>query len=147
MRKTQILKISGKNAGRDKGKAFLITELSAEDAENWGARALFVMMNSGVEIPDELLESGLSGIAALGIKSLTKVPYDAAKPLLDEMMRCIQFAPDGNREIARDLVADDIEEVATRLQLRKAVLDLHFSFFTDAAPSSSGSEAAKSAAG
>lgn len=130
--------------GRDKGKAFLLTELSAEDAEDWAMRALFVIVNAGVEVPDELLGAGLAGLAALGIKALTKVPYEAAKPLFDTMMRCIQLLPDprDHRTVRPLMTADDIEEVPTRMKLRKAILDLHMGFFLDAARSTQAAEAA-----
>ena len=131
------------SAGRDKGKVFLITELPSSRAEEWATRALFIMVNSGVEIPDELLSSGLAGLAAIGIKSLTKVSYDLAKPLFDEMMECVQVLPDArDRNVARPLIEDDIEEVATRVQLRRAILDLHMDFFRDAAPSQQAQDAA-----
>lgn len=119
--------------GRDKGKVFSLTELPADQGEEWAMRALFAMMNAGVDIPENLMSAGLAGIAALGIKSLTKINYDAAKPLLDEMFTCIKIRPSQN--VVRDLVDSDIEEVATRFLLRKEVLMLHIDFFTDAAPS------------
>jgi hypothetical protein len=122
-------------AGRDKGKAFLITEMSSAQSEEWAARALFTAMNCGVEIPDELLSSGLAGLAAIGVKSLARVPFDMAKPLFDQMMECVQIIPDrANPEFVRPLIDDDIEEVGTRLMLRKATLDLHMDFFRVAAP-------------
>ena len=37
-------------------------------------------------------------------------------------------------EVTRALVEDDIEEVATRLSLRKDILSLHIDFFTAVAP-------------
>lgn len=122
-------------AGRDQGKAFLITEMSSAQSEEWAARALFTAMNCGVEIPDELLSSGLAGLAAIGVKSLARVPFDMAKPLFDQMMECVQIIPDrANAEFVRPLIDDDIEEVGTRLMLRKATLDLHMDFFRVAAP-------------
>ena len=115
--------------GRDKGKRFLVTEMSAYRSEEWAARALFAVMQSGVEVPDEVLSAGFAGIAAIGIKALTKVPFELAKPLFDEMMTCVQFEfVAGQEGGARALVEGengDIEEVATRLKLRKVVLDLH----------------------
>lgn len=126
--------------GRDKGKVFVLTEMSASAAEEWAGRALFAMLNAGVDIPDNLAGAGLAGVASLGINALTRVSFDAAKPLLDEMFSCVQIQPSPN--VTRRLIEDDIEEVATRLQLRKAVLDLHLSFFTDGAGSTSASAAA-----
>lgn len=121
--------------GRDNGKLYLLTELPAADAEDWAMRALFAMVNAGVDIPDEMLGAGLAGLAALGIKALTKVPYDAAKPLIDTLMQCVQFVPNPrDHRTARALMTDDdIEEVATRVKLKKAILDLHMDFFRDAA--------------
>lgn len=126
-----------KTEGRDKGKVFLLTELPSEQGEEWATRALFAMMNAGVDIPDNLMSAGLAGIAALGIKSLTKINYEAAKPLLTEMWTCIQIRPSPG--VTRELVESDIEEVATRFQLRKEILMLHIDFFTAAALSTSAS--------
>lgn len=140
-RKTSIFTAT---EGRDKGKAFLITELPSADAEDWAMHALFTMVNAGVDIPDELLGAGLAGLAALGIKSLAKVPYEAAKPLFATMMTCVQILPDprDHRTVRPLMTDDDIEEVSTRIQLRKAVLELHMGFFLDAARSRQSADAA-----
>lgn len=130
--------------GRDKGKVFVLTELPAYEAEDWAGRALFALMNAGVEIPDNIAEAGLAGVAALGIKALTKLPYDSAKPLLDSMMKCVQIQP--SPSVVRPLVDDDIEEVATLLTLRKEILGLHMDFSMAVAQSISGSKPGKAAA-
>lgn len=139
MRKEKTVVIE---SGRDKGKMFLIKELPASQVERWATRALFVMMNCGVEVPDNLLSAGLAGIAAVGIKSLTKVPYEQAEPLFDEMMTCIAIVPDPRQPLVKRgyegvgaMIEDDIEDVTTRLILRKAVFELHMDFFISAARS------------
>ncbi|WP_186223871.1 hypothetical protein [Burkholderia gladioli] len=129
--------------GRDAGKRFLITEMSAARSEDWAARALFAVMGAGVQIPDEVLSMGMAGVAAIGIKSITKVSFEQAKPLFDEMMTCVQFAfGEGTASGARALIDDDTEEVATRLRLRKVVLDLHLEGFLGAAQSAQATGAA-----
>lgn len=141
MRKTISYHVT--DEGRDKGKRFLITEMSAARAEEWAARALFAVMSSGVEVPDDILAAGFAGIAAIGVKSLAKVPFELAKPLFDDMMTCVQYEFEPGRDGgARGLLPDDIEEVATRLKLRKAVLQLHLDAFLGAAPSTQASGAA-----
>jgi len=122
--------------GRDKGKSFVITEMSAWDAEEWAGRALFAMMNAGVDIPEGIASSGLAGVAAMGISALTKVSFEAAKPLLNQMMECVKIQP--SPSVTREVITDDIEEVSTLLQLRKEVLNLHISFFTEGGASTSG---------
>jgi hypothetical protein len=124
MRKTSTVTIDAK--GRDKGKVFLLTELPTAESEEWAGRALFALMNAGVEIPDNIAEAGLAGLAAMGIKAITKLPFDAAKPLLDKMMECVQIQPSPG--VVRSLIPDDIEEVATMLSLRKAIWNLHVDF-------------------
>ncbi len=140
-RKTATVTISAE--GRDKGKVFILTELSAYEAEDWAGRALFALMNAGVKIPDNIAEAGLAGVAAMGLKAIAKLPFDSAKPLLDKMMECIQIQP--SPAVTRALIPDDIEEVATLLQLRKQVLGLHMDFSMAAAPSTSGSKPGQAA--
>ncbi|WP_233234493.1 hypothetical protein [Bordetella sp. LUAb4] len=142
MRKTVTITIDAD--GRDKGKIFVATELSAYESEEWATRALFAMMNAGVEIPDDIAAAGLAGVAALSLQSLSRVSYEQARPLLDKMLTCIQIQP--SPRVLRALVDGDIEEVSTLFRLRKEVLDLHLSFFTDAAPSISAQGAARSMA-
>jgi len=129
--------------GRDKGKVFILTELSAYEAEEWAGRALFSLMNAGVEIPDNIAEAGLAGVAAMGMKAIAKLPFESAKPLLDKMMDCVQIQPSPN--VTRELMSGDVEEVATLFTLRKKVLGLHLDFFTAAAPSILGSKSTAAA--
>ena len=125
--------------GRDLGKQFLITEMPASQAENWAFQVILAVGNAGIEIPEGLASQGMSGLMAIGYMNLLKIPFDAAKPLLDEMMNCVQIIPSAN--IKRKLVEEDIEEVATRLQLRKATWNLHMDFFLNESKLTSESEA------
>lgn len=129
--------------GRDQGKRFLITEMPAAQGEEWAARALFALMSCGVEVPEDALSAGLAGLAAIGVRALGRVPFELAKPLFDQMMTCVQyeFEP-GKVGGTRALIDDDIEEIGTRLQLRKVVLDLHLEGFIAAAQSTQASGAA-----
>jgi hypothetical protein len=127
MRKTSIYTETADN--RDKGKVFKLEEMSADQAEAWALKAFFAIMNAGIELPDEVADLGFAGIATAGLKALGKVDYETALPLLDEMMTCVQIIPDPAKpNVARALFPGDIEEVATKLKLRKAVFDLHVAF-------------------
>lgn len=131
-RKTKIYHVA--SAGRDTGKHFLITEMPASQAERWAQRALMAMGKAGVEMPDDFANSGLAGIAVLGMKAIAGMPFADAGPLLDEMMRCVQFIPSPDQALlARPLIEDDIEEVTTRLALRSEVIELHTGFSITAA--------------
>lgn len=133
-RKTAIVTISAE--GRDKGKKFLITEMPASKAERWGHRALLALARTGIEIPDNVMQSGIAGMAAMGIDSLVRggPDYVEVEPLLNEMMQCVSVirgTDPKNLDMATPLFEDDdIEEVATRLLLRAEVWKLHTDFLS-----------------
>lgn len=121
MRKTATVIIDQEN--RDKGKQFLITEMPAEQAEAWATRALLAISN--IDIPDDFKAMGMQGIAKLGLQAITSINYEVAQPLLDEMMDCAQIVMPA---MTRPLMPGDIEEVGTRLKIRKAIFELHTGF-------------------
>lgn len=125
--------ITIESEGRDKDKQFLLTEMSAYDTEQWAIQAFFALMNTGVELPDDL-SMDMATLARMGFQALGRLPFEAAKPLLDQMWDCVQIIPDPKKpNIMRPLMDDDIEEAGTRLQLRKEIFDLHTGFFTKGA--------------
>ncbi|OYV50517.1 MAG: hypothetical protein B7X10_01255 [Burkholderiales bacterium 21-58-4] len=141
MRKSTTFTVN--DDGRDNGKVFKITEMSADGAERWALRAFFALMNAGVDIPEDIASMGLAGVAQIGLKALTRIPFEAAEPLLQDMMDCVQLIPDPSKpNVLRALIDGDIEEVMTRLQLRKAVFDIHVEFLKLGAPSTSAQEGA-----
>lgn len=146
-RKTKTVIISA--AGRDQGKHFLLTEMSAVRAESWGLRALLALAHGGVDIPEGFMDAGIAGMAVMGVEALGRLRYEDAAPLLDEMLAQVQIIPDpvGNRAlVTRPLMAEeDIEEITTLVQLRKEIIGLHIDFFTDAGLWSKARESLKAA--
>ncbi|QIC87507.1 hypothetical protein F0336_14055 [Serratia liquefaciens] len=119
--------------GRDEGKVFFIQEMPASKAEAWAIRCALAMAKGGVELPENFADLGMAGLAKVGLGLLAKVPFEEAKPLLDEIMTCVQFVPDPqNHAVKRHLIESDIEEVGTRLKLRAEVFNLHVDFITAA---------------
>lgn len=112
--------------GRDKGKVFVITEMSAVQAEKWAMRAILAAARSGVDIGDAS-RMGMQGVAMIGIGALLNMSWVDAEPLIDEMMDCVKIKEASG---ARDIMGDDIEEIATRFLLRKAIMELHVDFST-----------------
>lgn len=111
--------------GRDKGKVFVLTEMPAAQAEKWAMRVLLAAARSGFDV-GHTVGMGMQGVALLGLSALANMAWDEAEPLLDEMMTCVRIKEQSG---AREVFSDDIEEVVTRFDLRKAVLDLHISFY------------------
>ena len=119
--------------GRDKGKTFVITEMSSASAERWALKALSALVASGMEIPDNVAQGGIAAVAKMGIQAFGGIAWDRAEPLLQEMFACIQIQPGQNTNVVRGLIDDDIEEVATRIRLRIVTFDLHVGFSATAA--------------
>ena len=135
-RKESIFTVA--DEGRDKGKTFLIRELSAAEQELWAGEVFFALLNTGVELPPGLLDPrggvqglGMAELASLSFEAFSKLSFESARPLLEKMWDCVQLIPNPKEpRVVRPLMQeDDIEEVKTRLALRKAIFDLHFDFF------------------
>jgi len=126
-RKSVNFKIS--DDGRDKGKVFVITEMSARKGEEWAIKAILALMSGGVELPDGFEKFGMAGMAQIGIRALSNLRWDDAEPLLSEMWDCVTIMPDPkNPQIIRNVIDEDIEEVITRINIRKEVFNLHVDF-------------------
>lgn len=123
MRRTEIVEIT---EGRDAGKKYQITEMPAEVAEWWAFRALQAIASSEVDLN---LQAPLAELARQGMKALASVSPAQAKPLLDEMISCVQILVPATQK-PRALLDGDIEDVKTRFMLRKAVMELHLGFST-----------------
>lgn len=132
-RKTHTIIIEAE--GRDVGKMFVLNEMSATQAEKWAARVLLAIAKSGVDVPDDIASAGLAGVAAFGIKAIGSMSFEDAEPLLDEMFSMVSFVPDPARPAIKrgyggvgPLIEDDIEEISTRLRIRKELFFLHTNF-------------------
>jgi hypothetical protein len=133
MRKTETITITSE--GRDKGKIFLITEMPVMRAERWAYRALLALSHAGAELPEGAQHGGMAAFAQAGLKALNSLDFEEARPLLDEMMSCVQVMPDPkNPMIVRPIMlnemeGDDIEEIGTIFQIRERIFRLHTDFF------------------
>lgn len=127
MRKTATWTVEAE--GRDKGKTFILTEMSATDAEDWAIRVLLALGKANVELPEGALQLGMAALAEIGLKKLFALNPNTVRPLLSELMGCVQLQPDKKRpEVKRALIESDTEEVKTLLMLKWEVLKLHLDF-------------------
>ena len=134
MRHTAQYKVEDK--GRDFGKVFLLTEMSARQGEEWAMKVLLALMASNVNLPDGFENLGMAALAQMGLKALTGIKWETLEPLLAEMMENIQIIPDAAKtNVHRPLVEDDIEEIITRVKLRAEFWNLNMGFLAAVAPS------------
>jgi hypothetical protein len=123
-------------SGRDDGKVFRITEMPAAQAEKWAWRLFIAMKGTTAQVPPEIAQLGMVGVAIRGLNSFlaADVRFQDIEPLLDEMMTCVTRVRDpAHPDVATNLIDGDVEEVQTRGWLRSEVLSLHVGFsVTDA---------------
>ena len=133
--------------GRDFGKVFVLTELPAAQGEAWAMRAILALTSEGVDLPPGFERMGMSGMVEIGIKSLSKLRWEVAAPLLGEMWQCVQIMPDPSRpHVVRELFENDIEEITTRVKIRVEIFKLHLDFLQAVAASISAVSPAPAAA-
>ncbi len=126
MRKTKTVIIT--RDGRDKGKQFELTEMSAARTEKWAARFMFAV-GKGVQIDDDIAQRGIAGVAELGLNILSSINPNDAMDLLDEMMLCAQIVPDPKHpHVTHPISEDDVEEITTLATLRAEIFELHTGF-------------------
>jgi hypothetical protein len=116
-----------KAEGRDQGKVFIITEMSAVRCEKWAWKVFLTLQRAGVTVGDML---GLGATATLStfnpLNLLAGLKFEDVDPLLDELMACVQIQPSPG--IIRPMVENDIEEIATRIKLESEAFELHTGF-------------------
>jgi len=144
-RKTEMVTIE---KGRDKGKKFRITEMSAMKAEKWARRAIFAAFSSGQASISGLAEKfvqdknkdlqeaerlGMAYIADQGLQLIGRIPEEVADALYDELLACVKFLPDPkNQEVEMSIDEDTCEDPQTLIKLRVKAFMLHVDFFQPA---------------
>lgn len=114
--------------GRDKGKRFKITEMSAFDAFDWATKALLAMAKSGVNIPDNIAEQGMAGVAVVAVRTVGGLEFMSVKELRDKLMSCVTIYTSGSTNTRMLSGQDDIEEPQTIYELCRATLEHHMGF-------------------
>lgn len=121
-RRTKVVTIDSEKS-RDHGKTFLITEMSADAAEWWAIRVTQGIVGANPDADFDIFSGSLPRLANFAFVGLAKIPADQLKPLMDEMKSCVSvLLPDG--KTSRPLLAGDVEDIMTWLELRKEVFEV-----------------------
>ena len=135
--KTEDVRVPEWPGGRDNGKVFRITEMRAAQAEKWGWRMLLALNRAGGEIPQNVQNLGMVGVAILGINTFLRgnIKFEELEPLFDEMMECVQAVldPKKHSEVAMKIPLDHVQDARTIAWLRSEVLRVHTGFSPAAA--------------
>lgn len=115
--------------GADHNKRFVITRMSAFEADRWGRHCLQAALGCGADLTGITPEDGLAGLAAAGIGLFGAMEPERMDSLLERLMRCVSVQPDpANPTLRRPLHESDIEEIPTVGWLQKEAFALHVDF-------------------
>lgn len=141
MRRVEKLTIPGERAERfgerDNGKTFVLTEMDAYAGQLWALRALLALADGGLDLPAGAEQTGMAGLAGLGLTALLRAPYAALRPLLDEMLAQAKYEHKPGQPLQPITPGPNccVEEIKTFLALHKALFALHTGFsLPDATP-------------
>lgn len=131
-RRTRTISIpADAKENRDAGKVFIVTEVDAVTAEEWGLRAIMAIGTGGIVVPPELANAGLFGVVLVGYQALMGAREDAVLPLWREMLpACVKLRHAQTKDHATEEPFHRfmVEEVSTLLALRQAVMEIHTGF-------------------
>lgn len=119
--------------GRDKGKEFLITEMSAWDADSLAQDIFRAMGDSNYSsIPPDVIAMGCAGLATVGLSVISASSPEVARQLRDRLMSTVDIVitNDGKRQQRKVNGSLDFEEVSTIRSLLDKVFQVNFDFLT-----------------
>ncbi|MBJ9293600.1 hypothetical protein GHT40_04730 [Citrobacter werkmanii] len=119
--------------GRDKGKEFLITEMSAWDADSLAQDIFRAMGDSNYSsIPADVIAMGCAGLATVGLSVISASSPEVARQLRDRLMSTVDIiiTNEGQRQQRKVNGSLDFEEVSTIRTLLDKVFQVNFDFLT-----------------
>lgn len=119
--------------GRDNGKEFIITEMSAWDADELAQDMFRAMGESNFSgIPADVIAMGCAGLATVGLSVISASSPEVAHTLRDRLMSTVEIVitHDGNRNRRQVKGSIDFEEVSTIRKLLDKVFQTNFDFLT-----------------
>ncbi|WP_023640362.1 hypothetical protein [Dickeya zeae] len=119
--------------GRDKGKEFLITEMSAWDADSLAQDIFRAMGDSNYsKIPADVIAMGCAGLATVGLSVISASSPDVARQLRDRLMSTVDIVITHEGTLQQRKVKGelDFEEVSTIRSLLDKVFKVNFDFLT-----------------
>ncbi|HGA5240273.1 TPA: hypothetical protein ACISX3_003808 [Salmonella enterica subsp. houtenae serovar Rough:z4,z23:-] len=119
--------------GRDKGKEFLITEMSAWDADTLAQDIFRAMGDSNYSsIPADVIAMGCAGLATVGLSVISASSPEVASQLRERLMSTVDIiiTSEGQRQQRKVNGSLDFEEVSTIRSLLDKVFQVNFDFLT-----------------
>lgn len=145
-RKTKTITLE---KGRDKGKSFLITEMSVTKADKWANKAICNLLKAGIDVgqtdvnllintidPNQEVKidkmGGMIELARILGRAYGGIDSDVLQELKDELFyECVKIIPSGGTPREFINVDEELEGTFVMDYLRKEALLIHIDFLAD----------------
>ncbi|HCC3331614.1 TPA: hypothetical protein M4731_004640 [Salmonella enterica] len=120
---------------RDKGKEFVITEMSAWDAEELAEEIMRSMSHGGYfDIQPEVIQMGIAGLATIGLSVIASADRETARMIGQRLLDSVEIViTHEGKQTRRKAKSIDFEEVSTIRQIKDKAMHLNFDFLAIAA--------------
>lgn len=117
---------------RDHGKTFVITEMTAWNAEEMAEDIMRCMSKGGYfDIQPEVIQMGVAGLATIGLSVIASADRETSRMLGERLLQSVDIViTHEGKQSRRPAKSIDFEEVATIRQLKDQVMHLNFDFLT-----------------
>lgn len=115
-------------------KKFIITRMSAMQAERWARHLVKALTRAGVALPDAAAELGMAGLGGIAQALYGQLDDEAADVAIAELRKTVKIVRDPANPAATGPVMDiDIEDAETLTKLDQEAFRLHVDFIRAAA--------------
>ncbi|QCE32929.1 hypothetical protein FAI41_04595 [Acetobacteraceae bacterium] len=121
--------------GPDKGKIFIITRMSAFEADEWAADVIQALTKAGTKLHPSREQFGIAGLENLSIGIFANLEKEDRKKAYQDLLNCCQIKRDPKNPLVQPtkILEVDIEDPKTLYRLRTKAFELHMDFIKAAA--------------
>ncbi|QCE34683.1 hypothetical protein FAI40_04725 [Acetobacteraceae bacterium] len=121
--------------GDDKGKVFVITRMSAFEADEWASDLIHALSKAESKLRDTGSKMGMASLEGMTIDLLGALDPKDRKKAFADLLACCKIKRDPRNPLveATKILEVDIEDPMTFIHLREKALSLHVDFIKAAA--------------
>ena len=115
-------------------KRFIITRMTAMQADRWARHLVKALTRAGVALPDGATELGMAGLGGIAQALYGQLDNEATDAAINELRKTVKIVRDPSNPAATSALMEiDIEDAETLTKLDQEAFRLHVGFFKAAA--------------
>lgn len=117
--------------GKDAGKCFVITRMSAFTADKWARNVVRALGRAGARTPREALQSGIAGLSGQSMALFSHMSDEDCDMAFSGLLDCVKIRRDPSNPSIEPapLIEADITDANTLPELRTEAFRLNVDFF------------------